>query len=137
MLTRHADEIEALRADYEDIGDRMQQWQQRAEDVHDAILHDMQDNAPSIGDYSELPQARVAEENLEALFDSRRSYPAQLFAYKRHKNGNGHNKVVEDLRLQALVMACQANDIENNPLDPKGDRLEQRSNRFGDDDHDD
>jgi hypothetical protein len=106
VLARHAGEIEALRADYDDIGRHMQQWQQRAEDVHQAVLHDMQVNAPSIHDYDELPEAGMAEENQQALFDSRRHYATQLFAYRRHKNGNGHDEILEDVQLQMLMKAC-------------------------------
>ena len=89
---------------------------------------------PKIGKVP-LPEPATAEEEPEALFDSRRSYAEQLFAYKRHKNGcNGRDPFEEELQLRALMAACQANGIEDDRPDPKSDQLDDDNDWLGDDD---
>jgi hypothetical protein len=108
----HAQNIVALRGEYEKIREQLDAWREDAKRVQEAIEEDLDARMPKIGKVP-LPQPAVADEP-EAMFDSRRSYSEQLFAYKRHKNGsNGHDAFEEEFRLQALTVACQANGIED------------------------
>lgn len=115
----HKESVTALRGEYEDIVEQLDAWMEHAEQVQEAIQADLIARMPRIG-ITPVPQPDVAEEP-EALFDSRRCYAAQLFAYKRHRNGNGHDDIAEDVRLQMLVAACRANGLEDNEqLDDSG-----------------
>lgn len=130
----HAPSIAALRYEYDGIRAQLDQWTEHAKAVQEAIAEDLRASMQKIGKVP-LPEPATAEEEPEALFDSHRSYAEQLFAYKRHKNGNnGHDPFEEELQLRALIVACQANGIEDDRSDPKGDQLDDENDWLGDDD---
>jgi hypothetical protein len=128
----HAESVAALRETYDDIRARLDAWKEQAEALQGAIEDDLYARMPKIGKVP-LPQPAVADEP-ETLFDSRRTSAEQLFAYKRHKNGNGHDEIVKGAQLQMLIAACRANGIDCGQLDQNGDRLEGDSDWLGDND---
>ena len=82
VIARHADNVDALKEEYERIGEMIEGWHTRAAPVWQAISSDLKATAPDIYDY-ELPEPEMADELDEALFDSGRDYLDQIAHYKR------------------------------------------------------
>jgi hypothetical protein len=76
VLARHQEEIDALR--------------ERIEALQNAILSELDETDISVNDYP-LPEPKVAEDDEDTLYDSKRGYLQQLGYYKSQRNGgNGH-----------------------------------------------
>jgi hypothetical protein len=129
---QHEDALARLRGEYDDIAERMDEWRRRVRAVQTAIAADLEDAMPEIAPVP-APQAAIADEP-EALFDSRRSYAEQLFAYKRHGNGiNGQ----EEAQLDALRQACRAMGLGDDDEDDEDDEADDDDDEADDDDDDD
>lgn len=90
-------------------------WSERAQAALDAIEVGLRERLPRIMQVP-CPEPLIADEP-PALFDSKRSYAEQLFAYKRYGNGtNGEESddegIVEAARIDTLRQACLAMGLE-------------------------
>jgi phage/plasmid-associated DNA primase len=76
---RHAEEVDALRADYEELVERSRTWRQRAGVVFEGIAEDLHETTvpPFIA-----PEATPRPAAPEPLFDSSRSYLEQIEHYR-------------------------------------------------------
>ena len=85
VYTEYEGDIEALRSEYERIADefkaRVSELTERASELYQAIRDELEDRKPDIADYT-IPQADEADEKPNALYDSQRSYLAQMACYK-------------------------------------------------------
>lgn len=117
----HRDTIAAIEQEYRDKLDEMQRWRDdwndRAQAALDIIEDDLRKRLPRILSVP-APQPAVADEP-EALFDSKRSYAEQLFAYRRYGNGatNGQKSDDEGVQIDLLREACLAMGLEREAED--------------------
>jgi hypothetical protein len=85
VIAAYAGDIEALKADYEQIREafaaQMQGYSSRLQGVWQAIRHDLYTSAPSLEQYP-VPVAEGMTEVGEGLYNSERDYLTQLEAYK-------------------------------------------------------
>ncbi len=86
VMATYAEDIDALRADYEQIRQafaaQMQGYTSRLQGVWQAIRHDLTVSAPSVEDYP-LPAPEGLRELGVGLYESERDYLEQLDAYKQ------------------------------------------------------
>ena len=85
VVGRFADEIDLVREEYTQLRDeftgRMQGCRTRLVDLWQAMKQEMALSAPRLDGYA-LPQAAIANEIGEGLYDSTRDYIEQIEAYK-------------------------------------------------------
>lgn len=111
----YAEAISDLEDEYKAIVVQLGAWKCRADQVLKAVEEDLRDRMPQL-ERVELPQPAIADEP-PALFDSKRSYAEQLFAYKRYGNGTHGQKsdddgIVEGAQIDMLREACHAMGLE-------------------------
>ncbi|MGH6811273.1 MAG: hypothetical protein ACREQH_09150 [Candidatus Binatus sp.] len=80
MTNEHEPEINRL---FAEISRRQSEWRELAEPVWESITEDLREAAPDADDLT-WPQPEV-NEFPDPLFDSQRSYLAQIMRYKRHQ----------------------------------------------------
>jgi hypothetical protein len=92
VIDSYTDEIEALKADYEQIRQafaaQMQGYGARLQGVWQAIRHDLFTSAPSLEQYP-VPMAEGLMELGEGLYNSERDYLEQLEVYKLFQGKEG------------------------------------------------
>ena len=85
IVSRFADEIDFVREEYTQLRDeftgRMQGCRTRLVDLWQAMKQELALSAPRLDGYV-LPQAAIANEIGEGLYDSTRDYIEQIEAYK-------------------------------------------------------
>jgi hypothetical protein len=78
----HADDVDALRAEYDDMVQAYDDWRSRAETVFEGIAYDLQNVAMSAPRFEPPPMAPRPPAP-DPLFKSDRSYLDQIAAYRR------------------------------------------------------
>lgn len=91
-------EIEAMR---ERIAEMESALEERAQPVLDAIVADLEAEAPDVDDY-EWPEPDDADEDDDPLFDSTRGYIEQIERYRQHQ-GKEAAPVLQRLRTFTLI----------------------------------
>jgi hypothetical protein len=80
----HEPQIAELREEWAEIEKAVASWQERAEDVWQAIANRLAEAAPDLDDIA-WPEPAEGDEDEDPLFSSTRGYLQQIDCYKRHQ----------------------------------------------------
>jgi hypothetical protein len=78
-------QIADLEADWDDVVEKLQEWQGSAARIYQAMDASLTQHAQEIDTDIEWPEPAEGDECADPLFDSRRDYLEQIERYKRHQ----------------------------------------------------
>jgi uncharacterized membrane protein YccC len=85
---QHADELEELEQDLDEIVSRLRDWEERADGVWQTISNELEEQIPDLSDV-EIPRSEATgETDSFVLFDSTRDYFSQMDAYNAWREGD-------------------------------------------------
>jgi hypothetical protein len=84
VYDEHRKDIDQLKVEFDEIRKAAKAWKQRAEPLWEAIAERLEERAPDVEDVCSQTSWQ-ADEDLNALYSSRRTYLDQIDHYKKHQ----------------------------------------------------